>query len=88
MPTSRYKVMIIEVDGADLEYPEELALDADKVFFTDAAYISDNVQAAIVETLSLSGSSRRPYQFVYDSVANSGRWLERSKWGMDGVNRR
>lgn len=79
MPTKRYGVLIVEVDGTELEFQEELALDSDNVFFTAAGYTSDNAQDAIIETITKSGAARTPYGFYYDANANTGRWLEVNK---------
>lgn len=79
MPTTRYCVAILEIDGTELEYQEELALDGDVVYFTDPEFTADNVQDAILEAIGKSGSARTPYGFYYDAKAGSGKWLEVSK---------
>ena len=79
MPIIRYKVLVAQVDSTELDMQQELGLDSANVYFTDAGYTSDNVQEAIVETITKSGSARRPFAFVYDANAGTGRWLERSK---------
>lgn len=79
MPTPRYCVTIVEIDGTELEFAEELALDGDNVFFTDGTFASDNVQDAIVESIGRSGAARTPFGFYYDANASNGRWLEVNK---------
>ena len=47
---TRYKVGALEVAAVEQEYMTEIALDASNVYFAPTAgFISDNVQAAIVE---------------------------------------
>lgn len=51
MPTSRYCVSLLQIDGTELSYQEELALDADVVYFDNTTnnFSADNVQDAIEE---------------------------------------
>jgi len=79
MPTKRYCVTVVEIDGVELDYQEELALDGDVVYFTDSTFTSDNVQDAIIESIGRSGAARTPFGFYYDANASSGRWLEVNK---------
>lgn len=79
MPTKRYCVTVVEIDGVELEYQEEIALDGDVVYFTDNTFASDNVQDAIVESIGRSGAARTPFGFYYDANASNGRWLEVNK---------
>lgn len=79
MPTPRYKVLIVETDSQELDFSTELGLDGENVYFVAPGYLADNVQEAIVETISKSGAARRPFGFYYDANANTGRWLEVSK---------
>ena len=76
MPTPRYCVLIAEIDGTELEFSEELGLDADKVYFTGVGYTADNAQDAIVETIGLSGTSRTPYPFSYSGNTGAPRYLD------------
>lgn len=50
----RYKVIIAEKNGTELEFNEELSLDADKVYFDPSTtdLIAENIQAAIEEMMS------------------------------------
>ena len=79
MPTPRYKVLIVQTDAQELDFSTELGLDGENVYFVAPGYLADNVQEAIVETISKSGAARRPFGFYYDANANTGRWLEVSK---------
>jgi len=51
MPTTRYKALIAEIDNVELEFNQEVPLDADRVFFDNAGndFVADGVQDAIVE---------------------------------------
>lgn len=74
--TPRYKILITEIDGSELDYQEELSLDSDKVYFSDAAYTADNVFDAIKETSTKGGQARFSLLFGYQGNSNNGRWLE------------
>lgn len=78
MPTTRYCVTTVEINGVELDFPEEIGLDAGNMFFDPAgtSFLSDNVQEAIVESTTLSGTARTPYGFYYGQNAGVGRWLE------------
>lgn len=58
----RVKVGIHERNGVELEFEEELALDADNVYFdpTSTDLVSDDVQGAIVELQDKVGVSASP----------------------------
>lgn len=76
MPTSRYKVLIVEKDGTELEYQEELALDADRVYFDNSTngFTADGVQAAIEEAQNSAIGSIKSFSFM-TSGNTSNKWL-------------
>ena len=75
MPTPRYCVIIAEVDGTELDFKEELALDSDKVYFTDDDFIADNAQDAIIELLGIAAPLRVPLPLIYNGTLSNGNWI-------------
>lgn len=58
MPTHKYKVLSVEVDGVDLDAQTELALSGINVFFdkTGSSLSSDDTDSAIKEVAALASS--------------------------------
>jgi hypothetical protein len=72
----RVKILIVEKNGVELEFREELELDADKVFFdnTTNGFTSDTAQGAIEEI----GASASPgFSFGRAGNLSSNTWLRR-----------
>jgi hypothetical protein len=55
---TRYKVLIVEIDGVDLEVQTELPLDGDRVFFdsTGTGLTASNIQDAITQSLTINNN--------------------------------
>ena len=70
MAIVRYKVLVVEVDGTELEYHEERALDASNIFFDNLDY--DNVQDGLANVGDLVATLVVPISLVYNgSVGNN-----------------
>jgi len=78
MVTSRYKTLIAEKDGVELEHHEELPLDGDKIYFdnTSNGFVADNTQGAIEEISATVATSASPgFSFGKASNVNTGTFL-------------
>ena len=66
---ARYKILVVEVDGSELDVQTELPLDADRVFFdaSTSGLAANNLQAAIDELVGSAGSAAN---FSYSTIIN------------------
>jgi hypothetical protein len=72
----RVKIIIVERNGVELEFKEELSLDAENVFFDNSTngFSSDNTQDAIAEI----GASASPgFSFGRSGSLSQNTWLRR-----------
>jgi len=59
MAVSRYKVLIVEKDGAELDYNGELDLNSANIFLDTTVatgFVADEVQGALIELRKLAGN--------------------------------
>lgn len=84
MPTKRHGVLIVETDGVELEYQEELDLDADNVFFdnTSNGFVSDNIQGAIEEAQNTGTEffSQEVLVSATQQETTSNNWVTSTGW--------
>lgn len=66
---ARYKVLVVEVDGAELDVQTEVPLDADRVFYDSSVsgLLATNIQDAITELAAATGGADN---FSYSTVSN------------------
>jgi hypothetical protein len=66
---ARYKILVVEVDGVELDAQTETPLDADRVYFDPSVsgLTANNLQAAIEELASSTGSASN---FSFSTVSN------------------
>lgn len=79
MAVTRYKILSQEIDGVESEFPQEIPLDADKVYFNAEDFTSDNVKDGIFEA---KGRAETLFQYpryviplVLNSTVSNGTWL-------------
>lgn len=73
MTIIRYKLLTTEKDGVELEYQEEVAMDAANVYFDDVTY--DNVQSAVDNVGDLVAPLRVPITLVHNGTLSNGDWI-------------
>lgn len=73
MAVTRYKVLVVEIDGVDLDYQEERPLDAANVFFDNPDY--DNMQDGLANVGDLVEVLVVPIPLVYNGNIGNGTFI-------------
>ena len=73
MAITRYKVIVVEADGVDLDYQEERPLDASNVFFDNTEY--DNVQDGLANVGDLVATLVVPIPLVYNGNLSNNEFI-------------
>ena len=75
MPDS-VKVIIVERNGVELQFREELAFTPANLPFSDASYVADNVNDAILESSTKSGQARLALTFGANGTMTDGDYFD------------
>jgi hypothetical protein len=85
MAIIRYKVIVAEADGVELDYHEERSLDASNVYYNDINGDFDNLQDKVNDLDNLVATLVVPIVLSYNGTVQDGAYLGYTE-NIDGLN--